>query len=248
MLGSLYRDYVCDRLGHSGARNIGISEAEGEKVAFLDSDDFWFPEKVGVQLLSFEEERSVQCSFADFCLFDDFGSIVTQSYREASRTRLTRLFLRNNVVMTPTVIVRRSALNSCGNFDEGLRVCEDRRRMGGVSQLVTPPWQPGAKVRSSLTAVHIRTNSEFPCQSSLVGRAALYTKAAGLDPGLSADFLYELYRELLETYQRLALARKDRAVGDVLARQLEHLESYRCPVAASSLSELKMNTVSLLGR
>ena len=40
--------------GAAAARNIGISAASGQWIAFLDSDDFWAPDKLAHQLAALE--------------------------------------------------------------------------------------------------------------------------------------------------------------------------------------------------
>ncbi len=46
--------------GMSATRNLGVRNARGEYVAFIDADDFWFPHKLERQVAILETERRAQ--------------------------------------------------------------------------------------------------------------------------------------------------------------------------------------------
>lgn len=58
--------------GACKARNLGIQAAQGQKIAFLDDDDEWLPEKISRQLAAFEKFPEAGLIFCTgFVRFDD---------------------------------------------------------------------------------------------------------------------------------------------------------------------------------
>ncbi|MGL5077637.1 MAG: glycosyltransferase family 2 protein, partial [Waterburya sp.] len=50
--------------GLAGARNTGIRHAQGDYLAFLDSDDLWLPEKLAQHIQHLESAPQVGVSFS----------------------------------------------------------------------------------------------------------------------------------------------------------------------------------------
>ena len=50
----------------AASRNRGIEQAQGEYVAFIDSDDVWLPEKISWQVRAMEPDRRRGISFGKF--------------------------------------------------------------------------------------------------------------------------------------------------------------------------------------
>jgi teichuronic acid biosynthesis glycosyltransferase TuaG len=123
-----YRNCVYRKIEHSGlpavARNAGLGMTDADYVAFLDSDDEWLPHKLERQISS---NCDFVCSNARRVL--DNAS-ATSPYLPVGQRHVGRVLgdlLKDNFVITSSVLVRRELINRAGGFNEDprLRVGED---------------------------------------------------------------------------------------------------------------------------
>jgi len=66
---------LSDNHGAALARNVGIAEAKGRYIAFLDSDDVWLPEKLQKHL-ELMRKNDLALSYTSYYLMDKNGVIV----------------------------------------------------------------------------------------------------------------------------------------------------------------------------
>ena len=143
-----------DNGGASRARNVGIGMAQSEYIAFLDSDDEWMPQKLEKQMEQMQHlsDRTgiVYCRMK--AVYDYGQSIifpsVEQSSEELSGKMLMKL-LKDNVIGTPSILVRKSCLDEVGTFNENLRCLEDWEFVLRVAK----KWEIGF-VEEPLVLVH----------------------------------------------------------------------------------------------
>ena len=115
-------------LGAAGARNAGISYAKGEYIAFHDSDDEWFPNKLEKQMLHFMEcKSSVGAVYSAFYL-NEKKKIVCPPKEGNMSWKSGYIFhslLIRPLVGMITLVVRKSVLQEVGGFREQLNSMED---------------------------------------------------------------------------------------------------------------------------
>jgi glycosyltransferase involved in cell wall biosynthesis len=113
--------------GAGAARTLGVKHASGEWIAFLDSDDVWYSEKLAVQLEEARRQPSCGFFYSDMDTTDEAGCLVEKDFLQArteqrkkeKKPALDAIVFNNLPFPYPsTVLLNRSLFLRAGGFSK----------------------------------------------------------------------------------------------------------------------------------
>lgn len=175
--------------GQANAINKGFRLARGKVVAWLNSDDLYYPNAVSRAVAAFQQDANLDLLYGD-AIFVDEANRYLRSFVEVEAYSEYRLRNCSDYIMQPTTFFRRAALKDVGYLDESLHFafdwdlwCKLARRAGAVKYVaefmaaarIYPETKTSSGGWSRIREIRrvIRRHSTSPWPSALWG----YTSA-----------------------------------------------------------------------
>jgi glycosyltransferase involved in cell wall biosynthesis len=198
------RFYKAGRIGVNGRiKNIGLSKASGELVAFIDHDDLWGPSKLEKQVKALQDYPNAGFSLTGGYHFKILAEPVNYFYKRREGIKYGRFFLSffqaELAVWTQALLVRKECIDVAGKFSESSLFADP-------AFIVNLAYHFDAVMLYEPLAYHRLHTSNYStinwvrCQDDGLNIILSYQKNGTLPPALARDALFRSYIDYGEKY------------------------------------------------
>ena len=202
--------------GVSAARNRGIEEAHGELIAFLDADDKWKPDYLATQMTLAEKYPQCDVFATNYEFRDQNGKVSPTIIRhlpfQETDGVITNYFkvasCSHPPLWTSAVMVRKSAIQSVGDFPVGVKSGEDLLTWArlAVRYKIAYSKTPGAIF--AVEGYDVREKPKrVPAKDDVVGRELKQLAKEYSLPGLK-QYVSHWHKMRSSIYMRLSMRQK----------------------------------------
>ena len=217
--------------GMSASRNLGLAEARGELVAFLDGDDVWLPDKLADQVAIMDAEPRAALVYGRTLIWHGRQATPTAAdFHYALGVEPDRLYeppvlfnvLMRNRAQTPTTcnaMMRRTLVERVGGFVDAFRGMFEDQVFFAKALLAAPAYvdhRTWAKYRQHDASCSGRAPAlahELRARLRFLSWLRGYVAAAGAVP---ASARLAMARAVLDTRLRIARTTLRSALGTVI--------------------------------
>jgi len=109
-------------LGQAASSNLGIAETKSDLIAFLDSDDMWYPDKMREQVKIFEKHTDVGLVYTNGYVIDEKDNTLYKIFPEKFHEKnvLGEILLKCYIRTPSSVMVKAEIIKKSGSFRENL--------------------------------------------------------------------------------------------------------------------------------